>query len=191
MPQRTATIGSLPEAFGMLKEMRADGPDRGADCRAACGGAHGGGVGGVHDVVDVASGVLPVAPAEFVGDVSDPVGPAAPDRNVGMDGGQGGGEAVAAVRADHSDALAGGAAPVEGVGQALPFGGTFAAGGLEVDDPLAPVRKDPEGHRDGPPDGSGTGPASRHHAIGHDGLVAAGPRHPGSMSPSSQGRRRG
>ena len=35
MPRRTATIESLPEAFGMLKEMRADGPDWGTDCREA------------------------------------------------------------------------------------------------------------------------------------------------------------
>ena len=35
MPQRTATIESLPEAFGMLKEMRADGPDWGTGCRQA------------------------------------------------------------------------------------------------------------------------------------------------------------
>ena len=35
MPRRTATIGSLPEAFGMVKAMRADGPDRGTDCRQA------------------------------------------------------------------------------------------------------------------------------------------------------------
>ena len=35
MPQRTAMIGSLPEAFGMMKAMRADGPDWGAGCRRA------------------------------------------------------------------------------------------------------------------------------------------------------------
>ena len=67
-----------------------------------------------------------------------------------MDEGQGGGEAVAAVRADHFEVPAGGAAPVEGVGQAFPFGGAFSAGGLEVDDPLAPVGKDAGGDREGP-----------------------------------------
>ena len=55
-------------------------------------------------------------------------------------GREGGGEAVAAIRADHLEPFADGAAPVEGNGQAFPFGGAFAAGRLEVDDPLAPVR---------------------------------------------------
>ena len=35
MPQRTATIGSLPEAFGMMMAMRADGLDWGTGCRQA------------------------------------------------------------------------------------------------------------------------------------------------------------
>ena len=35
MPRRTATIESLPEAFEMVKAMRADGPDWGTDCRQA------------------------------------------------------------------------------------------------------------------------------------------------------------
>ena len=35
MPQRTATIESLPGVFGMLKAMRADGPDWGTGCRQA------------------------------------------------------------------------------------------------------------------------------------------------------------
>ena len=35
MPQRTATIGSLPEAFGMVKAMRAGGPDWDTGCRQA------------------------------------------------------------------------------------------------------------------------------------------------------------
>ena len=56
------------------------------------------------------------------------------------------------------------------LGGLLPFGGAFAVGGLEVDDPLAPVGKDTEGHRDGTPDGVGGGPARRHHAVGHGAL---------------------
>ena len=51
----------------------------------ACGGARSGDVRGVNDVVEMAFGVLPVGPAEFVGDVPDLVGPAAPDGDVGMD----------------------------------------------------------------------------------------------------------
>ena len=35
MPQRTGTINSLPEVFGMVKAMRADGPDWGTGCRQA------------------------------------------------------------------------------------------------------------------------------------------------------------
>ena len=35
MPQRTAVIGSLPEAFRMVKAVRADGPDWGSGCRQA------------------------------------------------------------------------------------------------------------------------------------------------------------
>ena len=35
MPQRTATVGSLPEAFGMVEAMRADGPGWGTGCRRA------------------------------------------------------------------------------------------------------------------------------------------------------------
>ena len=38
-------------------------------------------------------------------------------RRTGMDGGQGGGEVVAAVRTDHFEALADGRAPVEGGGR--------------------------------------------------------------------------
>ena len=43
---------------------------------AAC-GAHGGDVRSVHDVMEVAFGVLSVGPPEFVGDIPDPVSPAA------------------------------------------------------------------------------------------------------------------
>ena len=92
----------------------------------------------------------------------------------GISGWTGGGEAVAAVRADHFEALAGGAAPVEGGGQALPFGGAFAAGGLEVDDSLAPVGEDAGGDRHGTPDGFGTDPARRYHVIEQEGFVAVG-----------------
>ena len=35
MPQRTAMIGSLPEAFGVVKAMRAGSPDWGTGCRQA------------------------------------------------------------------------------------------------------------------------------------------------------------
>ena len=55
------------------------------------------------------------------------------------------GEAVAAVRTDHFEALAGGAVPVEGDGQALPFGGAFSVGELEVNDPVAPVGEEAGG----------------------------------------------
>ena len=56
--------------------------------------------------------------------------------------GIGSGGIVAAVRADHLEALIGKIVPVEGGGRVLPFGGAFAAGGLEVDDPLAPAREE-------------------------------------------------
>ena len=35
MPKRTATIESLPAAFGMMKAIGADSPDWGADCQHA------------------------------------------------------------------------------------------------------------------------------------------------------------
>ena len=98
-------------------------------------------------------------------------------RRTGMSGwtrGQGGGEAVAAVGADHFEAFAGEAVPVEGAEQAFPFGCTFAAGELEVDDLLAPVGEDAEGHRDRPPDGADAGFACEHHVVGHEGLAAVG-----------------
>ena len=113
---------------------------------AACGGARDGDVRGVHDVVEAAFRVLLVGPAEFVEDVPDLVGPAAPDGDVGMDQGQCGEEAVAAVDADHFGTLAGEAAPMEGGEQALPFGGALAPGEPEVDDLPAPVGEDAEGH---------------------------------------------
>ena len=53
MPQRTAAIDSLPEAFGMVKAMRADGPDWGTDCRQAVRRAPAGIIqGGMADDVD-------------------------------------------------------------------------------------------------------------------------------------------
>ena len=118
---------------------------------------------------EVTLGVLPVGLSEFVGDVPDPVGPAAPDGDVGICEGQGGGKAV---RANHFEAFAGGTAPVGGGGRALPFVGAFAAGGLEVDDLLAPVGEKAEGDRNGMPDGVRNGLACRHHAGGHEGLAA-------------------
>ena len=41
MPQQTAMIDSLPEAFEMVKAMRSDGLDCGAACRLPAGGAAG------------------------------------------------------------------------------------------------------------------------------------------------------
>ena len=82
-------VGAVAQAFGGL---RMGIPP--AVGEAACGGARGGDVRGVHDVVEVAFGVLLVGPPEFVEDFPDLVGPAALDGDVGMDEGQGGGEAV-------------------------------------------------------------------------------------------------
>ena len=93
--------------------------------------------------MEVAFDVLVVGLSDLVEDVADLVDPAVLDG--GIDEGQGGEEAVAAVHADH--ALAGEAAPVEGGEQA--FGGAFGAGELEVDDLLAPVGEDAEGDQHG------------------------------------------
>ena len=46
MPQRIAAAGSLPEAFGMMKAMQADGLDRGTGCRRAMRRAPAGIIGG-------------------------------------------------------------------------------------------------------------------------------------------------
>ena len=101
---------------------------------AACGG----GVRGIHDVVEVAFGVLVVGPPEFVGDVPDPVGPAVPYGDVGTDGGRAAGRpSPPSTRIISRPSPVGPRRWREAAG--LPFGGAFAAGGSGGDHPLARV----------------------------------------------------
>ena len=139
---------------------------------AACPGP----VGGVHDGVEaVLDGVL-VSLAHLVEDVSDLVRPAALEGDARIDGRQGGAEALAAVGADHLQALAAEAATVEAGQEALPFGGALAACQMEVDDLLLAVGADAERHQHRPFESAGAGLAGQHHAVEHERLVGRGER---------------
>jgi len=78
--------------------------------------------------VEVALDLGLVGLADLVQDVPDLVGPAALDGDAGVDGRQGGEEALAAVDADHLQALAVEAAAVEIGEEALPLNRALRGG---------------------------------------------------------------
>ncbi len=110
--------------------------------------------------------------------------PAALDGDAGIDGGQGGEEALAAVGTDHLEALSGEPAAVQVGEEPFPRRGALAGRQAEVDDLLLAVGADAQRHQDGTPQRAGAGLAGQHHAVEHQRLVA------GAKRASVEGRHR-
>ena len=103
---------------------------------------------GVQDGVEVGLDSIPVGLSHLVEDVPDLVRPAALQGDAGIDRGQGGDQALAAVGTDHLDPVSGEPTTVEIGEELLPRGGALAGGEAEVDDLLLAVGADAERHQD-------------------------------------------
>src|SRR5262245_51817245 len=113
-------------------------------------------IGCVHDVVESALDGRLVSPSDGVEDIADLVSPATLNGDVGKDGWEGSDEALAAIDADHLEALADEAA-VEQIGKKASLGGAFACRQTEIDDLLLVIRPQAQCDQYGPPERARTG----------------------------------
>ena len=84
------------------------------------------------------------------------------------------GQALAAIDADHLQAVSGQPAAMEAIEEALPFGDALGAGETDVDGLLPAVGAQAQGLQDRALEGAGAGLAAEHHAVEHQGLVVVG-----------------